>query len=32
LVVALEPPEAVEYVIRTDVRGGDGANILDWSR
>lgn len=32
LVVALEPPESVEYVIRTDVREGYGASILDWSR
>ena len=32
LVVALEPPESVEYVIRTHVREGYGASILDWSR
>jgi hypothetical protein len=32
MVVSLEPREAVEYVIRTDVRGGDGAQIVDWHR
>jgi WD40 repeat protein len=32
LVVALEPHQSVEYVIRADVLGGEGAAILDWSR